>query len=117
MPGVGGDIPGWREVEQDLKSRVGTLAEGPVLVFYHDFVREWKGFGVELKNELGKFLRLLQKDAFGAEIVGRTQQHEPYFASELDCGAVVYWKLEVEGNLITISTPPERILILAIQFD
>src|SRR5258708_1432819 len=98
------DRPGsWGEIEEELKQRVGTpLTFVPSLVFYHDFVDEWLEFDPPVRKGVADFLKSLQEDPCSPYILKRCQQTEHYFACGLDCGAVIYWKLELRGEIITV---------------
>ena len=120
MPdGIGDDVPGtWSDVEQELESRLGTPSGiDPTFTFYREFPDEWQTFSTQVRLELGDFLEVLQRGPCSPELLAKCETHDHYFGYALECGAVIYWKLEVKGRLITISTPPDKICILAVELD
>jgi len=107
----------WSDIEGELKQHLGSSTGAvPTLKFYREFEDEWQAYSDDIKQELGRFLRLLQDDPCSPRILDKCKQNEHYYAYPLDrCGAVVYWKLECQASFITIST--FSISILAILFN
>jgi hypothetical protein len=108
----------WSDIQEELGRHLSGSPGAIPLKFYREFEDEWQTYSDGIRQELGRFLRLLQNDPCSPRILSRSEQTERYYAYRLEgCGAVVYWKLEVKGVFITISTPPQSICILAIEFN
>jgi hypothetical protein len=116
---IGDDVPrAWGDVEGELERRLETAGDLPTLEFYRDFADEWQSYPSEVRLEIVDFLERLQHDPYDHDLLERCDTHDRYYAFKLDaCGAVVYWSLKFEGDLVTISELPKRIRVLAIEFD
>jgi len=121
MPkGMREDVSGaWSDIQEELGRHLSSSRGAVPLKFYRQFEDEWQTYSEEIRQELGRFLRLLQDDPCSPRILSISEQTEHYYAYRLEgCGAVVYWKLEVKASFITIfHTPPQSICILAIEFN
>ncbi len=117
--GIGDDVPpAWGDIEGEIERRLETAQDVPPFEFYRSFVDEWQSYRPEMRQEILGFLERLQQGPFSPDLLDKCETHDRYYAYRLDrCGAVVYWSLKFEGDLITLSRVPEKIRVLAIEFD
>lgn len=117
--GSSDDVPrAWGDIHKELERSLGASKELPILKFYRDFADDWQTYAPEVKLEILHFLEELQKGPCSPDILARCERADRYYACRLErCGAVVFWSLELDGDFLTISTPPDKICILAVEFD